>query len=46
MCAVRFGSYSMRSTFAGNAILVAHEIDDAVVVLVTAADVARRSASF
>jgi hypothetical protein len=32
----------MRSTFAGNAVLVAHEVDDAVVVLVTTALVANR----
>ena len=39
MCAVRFGSYSMRSTRAGDAFLVALEVDDAVMLLVAAADV-------
>jgi len=37
---MRFGSYSMRSTLAGIAVLVATEVDHAVVVLVTAALVA------
>ena len=40
MLALRFGSYSRRSTFAGDAVLVAPEIDDAVVLLVAAALVA------
>ena len=42
MLALRFGSYSRRSTFAGDAVLVAAEVDHAVVLLVPAALVARR----
>ena len=45
MCAVRFGSYSIRSTRAGDAFLVALEVDDAVVLLAAAADVARGDAA-
>ena len=45
MCAVRFGSYSIDSTTAGDVELVALEIDDAVSLLVTAADVARGDAA-
>ena len=40
MCAVRLGSYSIRSTRAGDAFLVALEVDHAVMLLVATADVA------
>jgi hypothetical protein len=39
MCEVRFGSYSMRSTLAANAFLVALEVDQAVGLLVATTDV-------
>ena len=42
MWAVRFGSYSMRLDLGRDAVLVAHEVDDTVVVLVTTALVANR----
>ena len=45
MFAVRFGSYSIDSTTAETLSLVALEIDDAVALLVAAADVARGDAA-
>jgi hypothetical protein len=45
MCAVRFGSYSTRSTTPCDAVLVALEVDDAVLLPRTAALVARGDAA-
>ena len=45
MRALRFGSYSIDATFAGHAVLLAPEVDDAVLALVPAAAVTRRHAA-
>ena len=45
MRAERFGSYSIAMTFAGDAELVALEVDHPVEALVAAAPVARRDAA-